>query len=138
MNSIQYADKLLLQKSNIVFAIKIPVVIPNSFQYLHIYPLPTDEKSKIITKKTIMTLELQKDHHMELHCKRIQLDFLCHHEELNHPDPSQCNLAAHLNYSNELLNCTQVSIKQPLQYQIKSITNIYVYLLMEKSRIQIQ
>lgn len=97
-------------ENKIIFAIEIPIVHPNNFQYFHLFPIPTENSTLIIPFKPYLALQKELYQYMEQPCEFYENLFICKQEELKSNPEEDC-VASLIQNTNA--RCQQTPIEIP-------------------------
>lgn len=97
-------------ENKIVFAIEIPIVNPKTYQYFHLFPIPTKTNYIIVPNEPYLALEENNYQYMEQPCKKTENIYICDHKKITSNPAEDCISAL---IQDKSPRCTHTAIERP-------------------------
>lgn len=112
-------------KDQIIFSLQIPIVHPNTFDYYHLYPIPTKNNTFIVPPQPFLALHQKLYQFMDNPCDEVENRHLCPQQILQSNPEDECIPALIIGRNIPCLH-TPVEVKEEI---IEKINNENIILL---------
>lgn len=119
-------------QNKVIFAIHIPILDPNTFDYFHLYPIPKNNLT-LIPESPYLILGTSVHQYEENECPSIENTYLCQ----NHLEPIEEDCIITMIQEAKSTNCQAVPVYMH-KYLTRQISNQYVLVVPADRRIRIR
>lgn len=121
--------------NKIILAMECPIIYPRSFQYFHLFPIPTISNSLIIPKKTYLALEDESYQYMEHPWIQLQNLYICEQAELKFNLEEDCISSL---IQDKKVHCQQTPIQQPSKIFNKINEEYLIIMISRRNQIKVK